>query len=54
MWPLLRNVASFTLGAFILTWQTVWEQEAQAVLVGAALALIGVPAVDIITRKISS
>jgi hypothetical protein len=44
--PRFRNVVTAVLGAFILVWQTVLEEQAQAVLVGAALVLLGVPTSD--------
>lgn len=43
-WPKLRDVGGFTLGSFILVWQTVYETSAQIVLVVAGIALLGVPA----------
>lgn len=47
-----REIASFILGAFILVWQTVLEQQAQALLVGAGVALIGVTTSGAIQRAV--
>lgn len=50
-WPLARDIAAFLLGSSILLWQTVVEQEAQAVLVTAATALLGLPIVGQVQRS---
>lgn len=50
-WPVARDIAAFLLGSAILAWQTVVEQEAQAVLVTAATALLGLPIVGQVQRS---
>lgn len=47
-----REIASFVLGAFLLVWQTVLEQHAQALIIGAGLALCGVTAAGAIQRAV--
>lgn len=47
-----REIASFTLGATILLEQTVGEEQPKAILVGAALALMGVTGVGSARRAI--
>ena len=47
-----REIVSCTTGAFILLWQTVLEDQAQALLVGAGLALIGVTGTGAIQRAV--
>ena len=47
-----KEIGSFTLGASILLWETVGETQAQAILVGAGLALIGVTGVGAVQRAV--
>lgn len=42
-WPLIARILSFLTGMAILLWQNVVENEAQDILVGAGLALLGLP-----------
>lgn len=47
-----KEIASFALGALILLEQTVAEEQPKAILVGAALALMGVTGVGSARRAI--
>jgi hypothetical protein len=50
-WPLVREIVTCGLGAFILAWQTSFEDTAQAYLVAAGCALVGVPFVGLLQRQ---
>jgi len=47
-----REMGSFALGAFILIWQTSIETQAQPILVGAGVALIGVTGTGAVQRAL--
>lgn len=47
-----REIGSFGLGAFLLVWQAAFEEHAQALLVGAGLACIGVTGAGAIQRAV--
>ncbi len=47
-----REIGSFTLGAYVLVWQTSFESSAQPILVGAGCALVGVVGTGAIQRAV--
>jgi uncharacterized membrane protein HdeD (DUF308 family) len=47
----MRDIITFCTGVTVLLWQTVLESQAQSVLVGAALVLMGVLPVSAILRR---
>lgn len=42
MWPLYRDIGAFVLGSFMLIWQTVFEENAQAILVLTGFGALGI------------
>lgn len=47
-----KEIGSFVVGTSILLWQTALEDEAQLILVGAALALMGVTGAGTVQRAL--
>ena len=48
-----RDLFHGLLGAFLLIWQTVFEETAQPILVAAGVALVGVPIADMVIRGVN-
>lgn len=42
MWPVYRDIGAFVLGTFMLVWQTVFEENAQEILVLTGFASLGI------------
>lgn len=47
-WPLIARILTFLTGLAVLLWQTIAEPAAQTLLVGAALALLGLPVLPVV------
>jgi drug/metabolite transporter (DMT)-like permease len=41
-WPLYRDIGAFLIGAFMLIWQTVFEENAQDILAIVGFAALGI------------
>ncbi len=50
-WPIVRDAGAFLLGAFMLVWQTVYEENAQDILVLTGFAALGI-AVSGVARRL--
>lgn len=53
-WPIIREIAAFGLGVFLLVWQNSLESSAQIPIVTAGAALVGVPVVGAFQRALRS
>jgi hypothetical protein len=53
-WPIYRDIGAFLIGAFMLVWQTVFEENAQDILAIIGFAALGIAGSGVAQRFILS